>query len=131
MLKPRRGTDSRGQTGGVRKCLIELGIDATQQPLLPLANGHRPEISGWRICLNQDECRKTPVRSSLKAQQKQRLKSYALKSRSHEVSRETARKTPKSAKNDICGVGEVNRYKRKTPRNKAFSGAFVFGAEGY
>jgi hypothetical protein len=61
-------------------------------------------------------------------QQKQRLKSSALKSRSHEVSRETARKTPKSAKNDICGVGEVNRYKRKTPRNKAFSGAIVFGA---
>jgi len=37
-----------------------------------------------------------------------------------------ARKTPKSARNDVCRVGEVNRYKRKTPRNMAFSGVFVF-----
>jgi hypothetical protein len=88
-------------------------------------------FSGWRICLNQDERRKTPVWLSLKPPLKQWLKSSALKSRSHEVSRETARKTPKSAKNDICGVGEVNRYKRKTPRNKAFSGVFVFAAESY
>ena len=71
------------------------------------------------------------VQAHRKVTSKQRLKSSALKSRSHEVSRETARKTPKSARNDICGVGEVNRFTRKTPRNMAFSGVFVFGADSY
>ncbi len=40
-----------------------------------------------------------------------------------------ARKTPKSLRYDICGVGEVNRFTRKTPQNMAFSGVFVFAAE--
>jgi len=31
----------------------------------PVSTRHRPEISRWRTCLNQDERRKTPVRPSL------------------------------------------------------------------
>jgi hypothetical protein len=72
-----------------------------------------------------------PAKTTRIIKQKQRLEKTVPNSRSQEVSRETARKTPKSVRYDICGVGEVRRFKRKTPQNKALSGVFVFGCRAF
>jgi hypothetical protein len=63
--------------------------------------------------------------------QKQPLEKTVLNSRSQEVSREMARKTPKFVRYDICGVVEVRRFTRKTPQNMALSGVFIFAAESW
>lgn len=55
-----------------------------------------------------------PVRAHRKATSKQQLKNSVLNSRSQEVSRKTPRKTPEFVRYDICGVGEVRRFTRKT-----------------
>ena len=39
------------------------------------------------------------------------------------------RNGPQEHRYDICGIGEVNRFKRKTPQNMALSGVFVVAAE--
>jgi hypothetical protein len=86
-------------------------------------------FSRWRTSQTKAYAIAKPVRSSIKLKQKQSLEKSVLNFRSQEVSRETARKTPKFVRYDICGVSEVRRLKRKTPQNKALSGVFVFAAD--
>jgi hypothetical protein len=70
-----------------------------------------------------------PAHHPIIIKQKQQFEKTVLNSRSQEVSRETARKTPKSVRYDIWWGGEVRRFKRKTPQNKALCGVFVFGSD--
>ena len=89
----------------------------------------QPNISRWRTPQTKAYAIAKPAQTTRKITLNQQLEKTVLNLRSQEVSRETARKTPKFVRYDICRVGEVRRFKRKTPQNMALSGVFIFAAE--